>query len=123
VRHDDLDEEAAMATTGASKREYCIYVIELNKSVLRERRFIAENPGYIEGKPCVYVGMTWRTPEIRFDQHKRGYKASRIAKKYGIRLKPRLYQCHNPMTREKAEFMEVEKARRLRNRGYGVWQN
>lgn len=123
VWHDDLDEEAAMALKGVPRREYHIYVIELDKSVLGDRRFIAKNPGYVEGKPCVYVGMTGRTPEIRFEQHKRGYKASHFAKKYGIRLKPRQYRCHNPMTREDAEIMEVEKARRLRNRGYGVWQN
>lgn len=111
-----------MARNNAPKRTYCIYVIELDKSVLRERRFLEANPDYVPGKPCVYVGMTGRTPELRFAQHKSSYKSSRIARKYGIRLKPRQYERYNPMTREKAEFMEVEKARILRSRGYGVWQ-
>jgi len=104
-------------------RAYSIYVIELDKTVLQERKFREANPGYVAGKPCVYVGMTGRTPELRFAQHKAGYKAARIARRYGIRLKPGHYQSHNPMTRAEAEFMEVEKARRLRNRGYGVWQH
>jgi hypothetical protein len=73
--------------------------------------------------PCVYVGMTGRTPEERFQQHKAGYKAARFVHKFGIRLKPRQYQAYNPMTAAEAKYMEVEKARRLRNRGYGVWQN
>jgi hypothetical protein len=112
-----------MTQSIAPKRDYSIYVIELDKSVLRERKFLEANPGYVEGKPCVYVGMTVRTPEARFAQHKCGYKAARFARRYGIRLKPRHYRLHNPMTREEARFMEVEKARRLRNRGYGVWQH
>lgn len=112
-----------MARSGEPKREYSIYVIELDRSVMKERKFAEANRGYVEGKPCVYVGMTGRTPELRFAQHKSGYKAAWFARIYGIRLKPRQYKCHNPMTREEAEFMEVEKARRLRQRGYGVWQN
>jgi hypothetical protein len=30
---------------------------------------------------------------------------------------------HNPMTYEDAQYMEVEKARRLRMRGYAAWQH
>lgn len=121
--HDYPDGEAAMARSGEPKREYPIYVVELDRSFLRERKFAEANPGYIEGKPCVYVGMTGRTPELRFAQHRCGNKAARFARIYCIRLKPRQYKCHNPMTRQEAELMEVEKARRLRKRGYGVWQN
>jgi hypothetical protein len=106
-----------------TNKHYSIYVIELDSSILKLRKFNDKNPNYKEGKPCVYVGMTYRTPEERFEQHRRGYKSSRYVKKYGIRLKPRLYESHNPMKREEAEKMEVEKARRLRNRGYAVWQN
>jgi hypothetical protein len=106
-----------------TNKHYSIYVIELDPSILKLRKFKDKNPNYKKGKPCVYVGMTYRTPEERFEQHRRGYKSSRYVKKYGIRLKPRLYESHNPMTRENAEEMEVEKARRLRNRGYAVWQN
>jgi hypothetical protein len=106
-----------------NNKHYSIYVIELDSSILKLRKFSDKNPNYKKGKPCVYVGMTYRTPEERFQQHKKGYKSSRYVKKYGTRLKPRLYKSHNPLTQEEAEKMEVEKARRLRKRGYAVWQN
>ena len=99
-----------------------IYVIELDPAVLKERKFVADNPGYIDGKPCVYVGMTGHTPEKRFAQHMRGYKPCRYVEKYGLCLKPRQYRHHNPMTYEDACEMEREKARRLKNRGWAVWQ-
>jgi len=110
--------------------EFNIYVIELNKKVLKDKKFKKANPGYIEGKPCVYVGSTYLTPEKRFLQHvtgarnKRGPLYNKYAKNFGIRLKPRLYKSHNPMSsRKQAEDMEVEKIRRLKKRGYGVWPN
>ena len=40
---------------------YHVYVIELSKDVLLEPRFRRCNPGYVDGKPCVYVGMTGLT--------------------------------------------------------------
>ena len=57
-----------------------IYVIELDKKVLEKKKFKDANPDYIEGSPCVYVGMTSKSPEERFKQHKEGHKASRIVK-------------------------------------------
>lgn len=112
-----------MPARNAQQRSHSIYVIELDKAVLQIKRFREANPGYREGMPCVYVGMTCRTPEERFRQHISGYKAARFAHRFGIRLKPRQYRAFNPMTAAEAKYMEVEKARRLRNRGYGVWQN
>ena len=100
-----------------------IYVIELDKEVLEKKKFRDANPDYEEGKPCVYVGMTSKTPEERFQQHKEGYRASRIVKKFGVRLKPRQYESHNPMSRDEASELEFEKARRLRRKGWGVWVN
>ncbi len=105
------------------KKQHNIYVIELDKDVLNEKKFIAANPHYTGEKPCVYVGMTGRNPEERLQQHLDGYKSSKYVKKYGIRLRPRLYRSLNPMTYEDACEMEKEKARRLRKRGYAVWQN
>ena len=100
-----------------------IYVIELDKEVLSKKKFREANPDYEEGKPCVYVGMTSKKPEERFQQHKEGYRASRIVKKFGVRLKPRQYETHNPMSRDEASEMEFEKARRLRKKGWAVWVN
>ena len=100
-----------------------IYVIELDKQVLEKRKFREANPDYVDDSPCVYVGMRSKTPEERFEQHKSGYKSSRIVKQFGIRLKPRQYQSLNPMSRDEAAEMEFEKARRLRKKGWGVWVN
>ena len=36
---------------------YNIYVIELDKAVLKEKKFLEANPKFDENKPCVYVGM------------------------------------------------------------------
>lgn len=90
---------------------------------MRDKRFREANPGYIEGKSCVYVGMTGRTPDERFQQHRDGYKSSRYPRKYGKYLRRKLFEHLNPMTHEQARKMEVELARRLRQKGYGVWQN
>ena len=107
-----------------------IYVIELDKKVLEDKKFKQANPGYIKGKPCVYVGCTSLTPEERYQKHitgarnKKGPLYNKYAKNFGTRLKPRLYKTHNPMSsRKQAEDMEKEKARRLKKRGYGVWPN
>jgi Domain of unknown function (DUF1814). len=44
------------------KPHHHVYVVELSKDVLSEPRFRKNNPGYVEGKPCVYVGMTGPGP-------------------------------------------------------------
>ena len=45
---------------------YSVYVVELSLDVLDEARFRRANPGYAWGKPCVYVGMTGLSPDVRF---------------------------------------------------------
>ena len=100
-----------------------VYVVELSRDVLLERGFAAANPQHRADKPCVYVGMTGLQPEERFANHKRGYRASRLVKKYGVRLRPRLYSSLNPMSYDAAVEMERHLASKLRKRGYAVWQN
>lgn len=99
-----------------------VYVIELSKNVLFEAKFIKCNPNYINGKPCVYVGMTGLDPDIRFDKHKAGIQSNRYAKQYGLRLLPDLYEGFNPMTYDDASRMEIEIGIDLRSAGFGVWQ-
>ena len=99
-----------------------MYVVELSKSVLDEPRFRKSNPGYVDGKPCVYVGMTGLSPDVRFDKHKAGLQANRFVFNYGLHLLPHLYEPYNPMTYDEACAMEVEIAIDLREGGYGVWQ-
>ncbi len=112
------------AGIGKKPRSYhhYVYVIELSREVLYERRFQKANPYYNPEMPCVYVGMTGLTPERRFAKHKAGIKANKYAEKYGLRLLPKLYAVYNPMPYEGAREMEVDLAIALRERGFGVWQ-
>lgn len=99
-----------------------MYVVELSRDVLSERKFVRCNPGYVLNKPCVYVGMTGQSPDVRFDKHKAGLKSNRYVRVYGLRLMPELYEMYNPMPYDGARDMEVELAIALREAGYGVWQ-
>lgn len=72
---------------------------------------------------CFYVGSSFQTPDNRFDQHKQGYKSNRYARKFGLKLRPDLYQKYNPIpSRKDALELECYLADRLRKQGYGVWQ-
>ena len=101
---------------------YHVYVVELADTVWNVASFRAANPGYVLGKPFVYVGMTGLDPDLRFDRHKHGVQANRFVREFGLRLLPRLYEVYNPMPYEGAREMEVELAIGLRDAGYGVWQ-
>ena len=71
----------------------------------------------------LYVGMTGLDPEERFARHQQGHKANRYVTRYGLRLRPDLYEHLNPMTYERAQDVEVQLADSLRKRGYAVWQS
>jgi hypothetical protein len=104
------------------KHHHHVYVIELHKDVLLESKFRKNNPAYIEGKPCVYVGMTGLDPDLRFDKHKAGIQANSYAMKFGLRLLPDLYEGFNPMPYKDAVDKEIEVGIDLRSAGFGVWQ-
>ncbi len=99
-----------------------VYVVELSKDVLRVAKFMKCNPGYVDGKPCVYVGMTGLSPDLRFDKHKAGIQANAYVLKYGLRLLPDLFEGFNPMTYKDAVEREIEIGIDLRSAGFGVWQ-
>jgi hypothetical protein len=99
-----------------------VYVVELAPAVLKEARFCRRNPGYVEGKPCVYVGMTGLGVAERFANHKRGHKGNGFVRRHGTRLLPELFAHLNPMPYEAALTMEQELAEELRQAGFGVWQ-
>ena len=101
---------------------YHVYVVELSKAVLLENRFMRANTQYVAGKHCVYVGMTGLDPDVRFDKHKAGIQANRYVQRFGLRLRPDLYEIYNPMPYDAARDMDVELAIDLRESGYGVWQ-
>ena len=106
----------------AARLSHNVYVVELAHEVLLDQRFRKRNPGYVEGKPCVYVGMTGLAVTDRFKNHKRGHKGNAFVLRFGTRLLPELFAHLNPMPYEAAMTMERELAEELRQQGYGVWQ-
>lgn len=105
-------------------KKYYVYVMDLDSTVADIKKFRKENPKYFTGNPCVYVGQSSRKPKVRFEQHKEGYKSNRYAKKFGLKLRPDLYEKYNPIpTRKDAEAIEAMVGNNLRNQGYGVWFN
>ncbi|MFD1315444.1 ribose-5-phosphate isomerase [Namhaeicola litoreus] len=112
--------------------EYRIYVVELSKRVFTENaKFRAANPQFNGVLECLYVGMTSKTPKERFEQHKnghinkKGFKiSSSIVQKYGMYLRPSLYNHIDPLTsREAALKAEENLALELRKRRYALWFN
>jgi hypothetical protein len=65
----------------------------------------------------LYVGQTSRDPDLRFDQHKTGYKASRYVNRFGVRLLPGVVDHLNPMRRWEAVEIEAALADALRDAG------
>lgn len=104
------------------RHRHHVYVVELDPAVLNLARFRKANPDRDMLKPCVYVGMTGLTPEVRFARHKAGIRANSYVRRFGLRLLPRLYAYANPMPYAAAREMEVELAIALREEGYAVWQ-
>ena len=117
-RHRDTRPE----TGNARRWHHSVYVVLLSKDVWYEPKFRRCNPDYDPARPCVYVGMTGQSPDVRFDKHKAGIKSNKYVRLYGLRLMPELYECYNPMPYEAALEMEVEHGIGLREQGYGVWQ-
>ncbi|KQC29393.1 GIY-YIG nuclease family protein [Flagellimonas eckloniae] len=114
------------------QRQYRVYVIELSKKVFTEStKFRAANPQFNGVLQCLYVGMTSKTPRERFEQHKSGHinkkghkLSSNIVQKYGMYLRPSLYNHIDSMsTRSEALKMEEKLALELRRQRYAVWFN
>ena len=114
------------------KIEYRVYVIELSKRVFNENaKFRVANPQFNGVLQCLYVGMTSKTPKERLEQHKTGYRnkkgyklSSNIVQKYGMYLRPSLYNHIDPVaTRAEAIKLEEKLALELRRQRYAVWFN
>ena len=108
----------------ANGQTHNIYVIKLHPQILEdELPFANANPGYVRREPCVYVGMTSKSPKERFMEHRLGHNCSRYAQKYGMCLLPEEYEGLNPMSQNQAVAMERQKAMELRARGWAAWWN
>jgi len=112
-----------------AQRKYYVYVVELSKQVFNENaKFRRANPQFNGVLECLYVGMTSKTPKARLKQHltgalsKKGHNiSSNIVRKYGIYLRPSLYQHLEPLTRTEALKMEDDLGKQLRRERYAVW--
>jgi predicted GIY-YIG superfamily endonuclease len=91
-------------TAGVRGAGHSVYVVLLNDS----RRV---------GRWGLYVGETSRDPDLRFDQHKSGYKASGAARRFGVRLLPELVAHLNPLRRWEAIDLEAALAEAFRDAG------
>ena len=111
-----------MDSTPAANATFSVYVIELKPEVLKHRKFVYANPDHDPSMACLYVGMTSKTPEERYEDHEANRKANSYVYRYHLRLRKRLYQRLNPMTYQQAVEEEVALAERLRKKGYAVWQ-
>lgn len=69
------------------------------------------------GRWGLYVGETSRDPDLRFDQHKTGYKASRWVNRFGVRLLPEVVEHLNPLKRWEAIDLEEALAEAFRKAG------
>ena len=87
-----------------------VYVIELEPAAGARR-----DPRI----PWLYVGSSARSPEDRFEQHKRGYKSARLVKRHWLRLRPDLYDDLEPIRGKRAAVAaEQARARELAGAGF-----
>ena len=91
-------------TRGASGASHSLYVILLH------------DPKRLDPWG-LYVGQTVRDPDVRFDQHKAGYKASGAVRRFGIRLLPDMVAHLNPMRRWESLELEAGLAEEFRAAG------
>ena len=92
-----------------ASREYRVYVVELAPAAGRRR-----DPRI----PWVYVGSSVRDAEIRFAQHRRGYKSAGIVKRFALGLRPDLYDDLEPLGSSRLG-VEAEQARARELAGAG----
>ena len=118
-----LSAAAAIPFGRWARAHHNVYVVELDAEAAEDPEFAAANPDMIPGGLCLYVGLTGLSPEKRFRNHRRGYKAARIVRRHGRRLLPAYYRQYNPVPFEVGRVLEPWLAARLRERRFGVWQN
>ncbi|MFL6513450.1 MAG: hypothetical protein ACJ8M1_00325 [Chthoniobacterales bacterium] len=104
----------------ADQFHHSVYVVLLDDAVLKHRWVGRLNPRRDPTKPPVYVGMTGLPVDHRFENHRNGYKSSRVVEKYGVRLLPDLFEHLNPMPFDAAAQMEKDLTEDLRAEGYTV---
>ncbi len=118
----DREKRAAIAclrqegfTVNRSAGVWTVYVIELDPKGTKS-----------PGQGFVYVGQTSKTPEERFEQHKKGKRNKRgplfspVVRRWGLRLRMDLAPDTRYFDRKSAEAAEKRWAEKLRAEGYRV---
>mgnify|MGYP001062691866 CR=1 FL=1 len=133
LKYSNLD--AKVITLDKIQANHRVYAFFMNEDVLDKNKFREANPNYHKDKPCVYVGMTGKTLEERYEEHtnpqnKNYSKGSKWMKRHGVRgfsqaLAVNLLS-HPNISRETltyGEALQNEKlyAEWLSSKGYGVW--
>jgi predicted GIY-YIG superfamily endonuclease len=85
-----------------------VYVVRLNHPRAR-------------GREAYYVGMTGLPVEERFANHKRGYQAAGVVRRYGVELARELYEDIPAMSYDEAALAEPTLADDLRDEGHLVF--
>lgn len=106
-----------------------LYVIALDKEVLKEAGFVKYNPQYEKGKNCYYVGESGYSAEKRFEIHKNkiptlsGFSQhNKYVTKYGLYLSKKQYQNISEFkTSDEGKAAEKNKARQLQKKGHAVY--
>ncbi len=96
----------ARKTKRPAPLHHVVYVVELKLA---------------DGSFALYVGMTGLPPAQRYENHKKGIRAARMVRKYGVRLAPEFYEHIPAMTWASAVKKEKSWAEELRANGYTVF--
>lgn len=102
-------------TVNRDTKVWCVYVIELDSSAVKN-----------SGEGYVYVGETSRMPEERFAQHtsgarnKHGRLYASVVHKHGVRLRPDLAPTTKYFDKASAKLAEKEHFELLKSKGFVV---
>lgn len=99
-----------------------LYVIELQPEAAKTMRFRRQNPDFVGDRPCLYVGSSIHEPELRFEQHRTGYKSASLVRRYGVRILREHCRRVRVLDGRSLQKKEARLAARLRTEGFGVYQ-
>jgi len=100
-----------------------IYVVELDSAAADDPAFAKDNPHWVQGMICLYVGSSSLTAEERFGQHHAGVNAAAVVFRFGKKLRYDLMPEQKPVPRKLALTRERRLAHDLRRQGFAVSQH
>lgn len=133
LKYSNLD--ARVITLDKLETNHKVYAFYLANDVVMQKQFLEANPNYKKGMPCVYVGMTGKSIESRFEEHTNAenhyyHKGSKWMKKFGLKSYSKALAVdllnHPKIARQNLTFgqaLQNEKlyAEWLQIQGCGVW--